>query len=230
MTKRLGTPGYLVIFLWSLGAMTLTDGTRLLLAAGACLSLAGVLFPGALRALLRLRWLAALGLLALVNALWGGPPDLSVGAISYSSAGLAAGGQMALRALVLLVMVDGFSSSAEISAVAGLLERAGLRGLGFSLGIAVNLLPGLRQASANTWQSLWMRGGLRSRRWRGLQLYAVTVVANALRRAEEIALAAETRAFSPEQARRLPVHRGDWDIWVAVAAGGSLLGIILGIG
>lgn len=227
MKKRLGTPGYLVIFIWSLAVMTLSQGTRLLLMAGVCLALAAALFPGALRSLVRTRWLVALGLLGLVNALWGGPADLRLGTIPYSSAGLAAGGQMALRALVLLVMVDGFSGSAEISSVAGLLERAGLRGLGFSLGIAVNLLPGLRQSSMNTWQSLWMRGGLRNKRWRGMQLYIVTVVANALRRAEEIALAAETRAFSPEQTRRLPVQNGAWDKMVVVLAGISLLGLML---
>lgn len=227
MKNRLGTSGYLVVFLWSLALMTLLSGTRLLLAGFLCLAVAAFLFPASLRSLFRPRWLLALGLLVLVNSLWGGAPDRSLGSIAYSTAGFASGIQMALRALVLLVMVDGFASSAEISAVAGLLERLGLHGLGFSLGVAVNLLPGLRQSSMNTWQSLWMRGGLRKRRWRGMQLFSVTVVANALRRAEEIALAAETRAFAPGLARQLPVHSGGLDWAVFVLAGLSLLAIVL---
>lgn len=227
MTIRLNTPGYLIVFLWSLGLMTLSPESRLPLAAGICLAAAAVLFPAALRSLVRPGWLAALGMLLLVTAIFSGPPDRTLGGIPYSSLGLAAGLQMSLRALVLLVMVDGFSSCADIGSVAGLLERAGLRGLGFSLGIAVTLLPGLRQASTNTWQSLWMRGGLRRKRWRGLQLYVVTVVANALRRAEEIALAAETRAFSPEQARRLPVRSSLLDGVVGALAAFSLLLLVL---
>jgi energy-coupling factor transporter transmembrane protein EcfT len=63
-----------------------------------------------------------------------------------------------------------------------------------------------------------MRGGLRQRRWRGLQLLAITIGANALRRAEEIALAAETRAFSPQSSRPLPVQVGRLDGWIGLAA------------
>ena len=63
-----------------------------------------------------------------------------------------------------------------------------------------------------------MRGGLRRQRWRGLRLLAVTITASALSRAEEIALAAEARAFSPEHARSLPVRFGRWD-WLALSLG-----------
>jgi energy-coupling factor transporter transmembrane protein EcfT len=132
---------------------------------------------------------------------------------------------MALRAMVVLIAVDGFSSSVSISEVTGLLERSGMRGLGFSVGIAMNLLPSLRLAGRNAWYSLWMRGGLRGRRLHGLKLYLVTVIANTLRRAEEIALAAEARAFTPEKARWLPIKRGALDapLWAA----GILLVIIM---
>jgi len=42
----------------------------------------------------------------------------------------------------------------------------------------------------------------------------MTIITNALRRAEEIALAAESRAFSPQCARPAPIKRGYWDGFV----------------
>jgi len=129
--------------------------------------------------------------------------------------------QMACRAIVMLLAVDGFSSSVDVSEVAGLLERLGLTGLGFSVGIALNLLPVLRQSASNAWQSLWMRGGLRQKRWRGLRLYLVTVLSNAIRRAEEIALAAEARAYSPGRLRPWPLRKGSLDWLIILASVGS---------
>jgi len=129
---------------------------------------------------------------------------------------------IALRILVVLVAVHGLTGSVDIASIAGLLERAGLHGLGFSVGVAINLLPALQQSALNAWRSLKMRGGFRKQRWRGLRLLAVTVITGALSRAEEIALAAEARAFSPERARSMPVKTGKWD-WVIAAAGSTLI-------
>ena len=42
-------------------------------------------------------------------------------------------------------------------------------------------------------------------------MYSVTVIASAVHRAEEIALAAETRAFAPGLARALPLTQGSLD-------------------
>jgi energy-coupling factor transporter transmembrane protein EcfT len=123
---------------------------------------------------------------------------------------------MVLRALAVLLAVDGFSSAVAISEVAGLLERIGLPGLGFSMGVAVNLLPALRKSSQNTWRSLYMRGGFGRQRWRALQLLLVTIVANALRRAEEIALAAEVRGYSPGRSQTLPLRVGEFDVVIAI--------------
>jgi len=210
-TTVLGTTGYLAVFLWSLLLVILTPVERLPYAAGLCLLVAALLYPSAFRRLLRIRWFILLGILVAINAFWLGDTDQTLWRIPYSSNGLTTGLQMALRALVILVAVDGFSSRADISEIAGLLERIGLRGLGFSLGVAFNLLPGLRQSATNAWHSLRMRGGLRRKRWVGLQYLVVTVISNALRRAEDIALAAEARAFRPELARGIPVKPGRWD-------------------
>jgi energy-coupling factor transporter transmembrane protein EcfT len=61
-----------------------------------------------------------------------------------------------------------------------------------------------------------MRGGFRHQRGRALQLLLVTVVSNALRRAEETALAAEARAFDPQRASHLTISHGryDWLPWL----------------
>ncbi|MFA5873789.1 MAG: hypothetical protein WC832_07470 [Anaerolineales bacterium] len=115
----------------------------------------------------------------------------------------------------------------DITEMAGLFERAGLQGLGFSLGVAANMLPNLRQSSMNAWHSLRMRGGLRAQWWRGLQLLLLTVLTNALRRSEDIVLAAEARAFRPDRSRAVPIRIGRLDWWLVSAGLLSMLGIVL---
>jgi energy-coupling factor transporter transmembrane protein EcfT len=224
---KLGTYGYLAILVWSLAMILLARPERLLHASSLCLLAALVVYPSAFRRIIRPRWLVLLGLFVLINALFLGERDALWLGIQYSTEGFTAGARMALRALVIFIAVDGFSSSVQITEIAGLFERLGLPGLGFSLGVALNILPSLRQASANTWHSLRMRGGLRRRWRRGLQLYFVTLIANALRRAEEIALAAEARAFKPEKSRPMPIRPGSLDLVVfLIGALGTLLMMI----
>ena len=95
------------------------------------------------------------------------------------------------------------------------------------MGVALNLLPSLQTAALSTWHSLWMRGGLRKQRWRGVRLLLLTIITNALRRTEEIALAAEGRAFSPEQSRALPLRAGSLDWVIAIGAIVLTLGFFL---
>ena len=108
--------------------------------------------------------------------------------------------------------------------MAGLLERFGLRGLGFALGVALNLLPSLQTSAVQSWYTLKMRGGLRKQRWRGCRLLVITIITNALKRAEEVSLAAELRAFSPEKSRPFPIQRGSLD---RVSVGLMILSFIL---
>ncbi|RPJ40795.1 MAG: hypothetical protein EHM21_14115, partial [Chloroflexi bacterium] len=156
---KLGTVGYLVIFAWSLGMVMLAPPQRLLLAGALCTLVAAAVYPRSFRRLMRPRWLVMIILLALPPVFFLGEMDSSLWGISYSSEGLTSSLQIMLRILVVLVAVDGFTSSVDIASIAGLLERFGLRGLGFSMGVALNLLPSLQTAAINTWHSLWMRGG-----------------------------------------------------------------------
>jgi energy-coupling factor transporter transmembrane protein EcfT len=212
----MGTAGHLAIFAWSLGMVMLVPAGRVPWAAVLCLGVSVWLYPLCLRRLLRLRWLLMVGLLALPPVFLLGEVDTSILGVGLSSEGLLAGTQIAMRFVVVMVAVAGITSTVDIAAMAGLLERFGLQGLGFCLGVALNLLPALQQSATNAWRSLWMRGGLRRQRWRGLRLLLVTVVSNALRSAEEIALAAEARAFTPECARPMPIQVGRLD-WLVTA-------------
>lgn len=225
--KHLGSIGYLAIFACSLAAVMISPPQYLPWVAGACLLVAWLVYPHVFRRLVRLRWLVMVGLLSLPPIFLVGEVDRSIFGISYSSEGLLNGFQIALRILVVLVSVQGFTSSVDITSIAGLLERAGLHGLGFSLGVALNLLPALQQSAQNAWRSLWMRGGLRKQRWRALRLLAVTIIANALSRAEEIALAAEVRAFSPERARSMPIKVGKWDWGILILGVLVIMGLVL---
>lgn len=226
-TLQLGTLGHLVLFFWSLLLAMLVSQSRLWLVVSLTLLLAARLHPASFRRLMRLRWLVLAVMLILINALLLKGADREWLGVPFSTQGLLNGIFMVERAIIVLLATDGLSSAVDITEVAGLLERCGLRGLGFSLGVAVNLLPNLRQSSTNAWYSLRMRGGLRSQRWRAMQLLMVTVIANALRRAEEIALAAEARAFTPERSRAIPLKIGRYDRWIALVALVSALGLLV---
>ncbi len=224
---NLGTLAHLTIFLWSLCLAMLVPQPRLWLVVCLTLVVSGWLHPTSLRRLLRLRWFVLAVMLILVNALLLKDADQRWFGIPFSSQGLWSGIYMVERAIVILLATDGFSNSVNVSEVAGLLERCGLHGLGFSLGVAVNLLPNLRQSYTNAWYSLRMRGGLRHQRQRALQLLLVTVIANALRRAEEIALTAETRAFTPGRSRALPLKIGRYDGGIVMIALASAIGLLI---
>jgi energy-coupling factor transporter transmembrane protein EcfT len=195
--------------------------------AAVCILVAVLLFPINPRRLFHWRWLLFMLLLSLPPIFFLGDVDQSILGINYSSEGLNAGVQIALRFIVVLIVINGLTGSVEITAIAAILERFGLQGLGFSMGVALNLLPSLQQASMNAWHSLWMRGGLRKQRVRGIRLMFFSIVTNALRRAEEIALAAESRAYSPERSRPLPIVMGIWDWVVIFLAVGSVVTVII---
>jgi energy-coupling factor transport system permease protein len=214
-TARLGSSGYILILFWMMAMVLLVPAGRIWFSAGLCLALSLLLHPESLKRLLRVHTLTLLIMVLLAGLLFSGnQPDYAVFGIRYSTVGVTSALQMVLRAVVILVAVDVFSASVEIGEVAGAIERLGMRGLGFSIGVAFNLLPSLRQAATNTWHSMWMRGGLRRNRLHSLRLLFVTILTSALRRGDEIALAAEARAFTPERSRAIPLRKGKLDAWL----------------
>lgn len=224
----IGSLGHLSIFLWALVMVLVPSLAKGIILALFALGILILIYPTAAKRLARPRWLVIFGILFIINLFFGvseQAPDLAILGISFSSANILNSIQMTLRAAVILLAADGLSSSVNIVEVAGLLERSGMRGLGFSIGVATNLLPDLRQSGMNAWHSLRMRGGFRAQWWRGMQLLVVTVFSNALRHAEQIVLAAEVRAFQPELSRNVPLRIGALDIWLT--AGLTILGIVL---
>lgn len=224
----IGSLGHLSIFLWALGMVLLPSLSKGIVLALFTLGILILAYPAALQRLARPRWLVIFGILFFVNLFFGvteQEPDLAILGIPFASANILNSIHMVLRAAVILLAADGLSSSVNIVEVAGLLERSGMRGLGFSIGVATNLLPDLRQSGMNAWHSLRMRGGFRAQWWRGIQLLVVTVFSNALRHAEQIVLAAEARAFRPELSRHTPLRIGTLDWWLVAAS--FTLGIVL---
>lgn len=222
-----GTVGSLILFVWSLALIFVTPLPRLWIAGLLALLVAALLYPQSLRRLLQPRWLLLLGLMSVPSLFLPGRPLLALGPLTLTAEGIQSAWQMLLRATVILAAVDGFTASVSVSEMAGLFERAGLRGLGFATGVALNLLPILRHSIAVTWHSLRMRGGFRRHPLRAARYFLVTVVAGAVQRAEEIALAAEARAYSPDSGRASPLRHSPLDRYLLPAAVALLLALRL---
>lgn len=218
----IGSLGHFVIFLWALIMVLLPPLAHEIIPTLFMLGVMVMMYPFALQRLASPRWLVILTSLFLINVFFGvsdGTNDWVVLGLHLSSVAVFDGAVMTLHAVVILMAADGLSSSVNIIEVAGLFERGGLRGLGFSIGVATNLLPDLRQSSLIAWHSLRMRGGLRAQWWRGVQLLLLTIISNALRHAEEIVLAVEVRAFRPELSKKVSVRTGILDWWIVIAIG-----------
>jgi energy-coupling factor transporter transmembrane protein EcfT len=148
-----------------------------------------------------------------------GDPDVTLGPLHLSREGLAAGLEMAGRALALTLAFNLGIGALSLSDVVAVFERLGLRGLGFATALAMNLLGMLQEMAVVTLQTLWLRGGTR-RPWTALRLFLVTTVANTLRYRDDIVNAAAVRAFDPLIGQPLPLSLRSSDLWLlAVLAG-----------
>ncbi len=210
--QPLGTLGHLGVFLWLLVLVMGAPSEKVPWVTLICGVMIALVYPGVLQKMWNPRWLVLLAMMVIPVVFSLGVRDQVILGIPYSSQGLVAGGKIIVRFFVILMAVQGLTQAISISELAGILERMGLHGLGFSMGVAVNLLPNLEKAYMCAWKSLRMRGGLRKNRWRAIRLLLINVISNALNQAENIALAAEGRAFSSKNARPLPIQRGvlDW--------------------
>jgi len=221
---RPGTAGHLAILAFALLAAVFAHGWRVGGATVAVLTLALWFCPGALVQLRsRSLWLLT-GTTLVGGALFLGKQTTLWHGIPYSPDGLALGAQMALRVVMLVIAVAEFTSSVSIGEVAELLERIGLPGLGFALGVAVNALPFVYQTVEDALGALRLRGGFRCCRWQALRLLLLTIVVNTVQHSDEVVAAAEARAFNP--ARR-PSHRMTFALGDRILAGGLALLLLL---
>jgi energy-coupling factor transporter transmembrane protein EcfT len=198
-------------------------GAKLLVANGLCWALAAAIHPSAFRVLRRpILWLLLAGIVwpALVFAT---PRDVALPfGLHVASLAVTLAWTMACRSLIIVVAAAGFGSGVSVSELTALFELAGLRGLGFSLGVAVHALPLAERTWATSAKALRLRGGFRRNRLRHAVLLATTVIGNSLRHADEVVEAASARGFSPARHRTDPPARWRSDLvwvslWVVVA-------------
>jgi energy-coupling factor transporter transmembrane protein EcfT len=226
--------GYLVFLLWTLLLVGLLPDQRVTLLLGSVLLFALLAGGDGLRPLRRPRfWILILSALALGPLVLGeadgksAPSVLVWGWLHLSRDGFWMGVWMALRALCLSVAFSVALTALSVSKMARLFETVGLKGLGFALGVALNLLPILRDTSEAAYQTLRLRGGFRRRPWQALKLFLVTVIANALRHSDDVVNAAAARAFEPTVRRGEPVRFQRADGLLAVALLGLGFGFAL---
>jgi len=224
--KTVGTWGHLAFLVWAIVLGVLAAEARLVFVLGFVVAFSALFFRGSLRPIRRLEFWVLVASAVLLSPFLIGEKDLSLFGLSLSRQGFWAGLWMALRALSIALAVGGFAYAVSVDEMARLFEMAGLKGLGFAVGVAVNMLPTLEETARNAYQAMRLRGGFRQDRLQGLRMLLVTIVVNALRRGDEVVEAAEARAFRPDGPRResLPLGRTDLIlIAVLMALGAGLL-------
>jgi len=133
-----------------------------------------------------------------VAPMWAVP--LGAGSFAILFAGLRPGLAMAGRALALTLAFGLGLSALSVSDVIALFDRLRLTGLGFALGVAMNLFNTLHEMARVTFDTIKLRGGLR-RPLLALRLFLVTLLSNTLRYGDQIVNAASVRAFDPNAER-----------------------------
>lgn len=187
-------------FVFSLVVAILCRGWPLAVAFALSLAIAVVVYPAGLHLLARRRTWLLLTMLVLSATLVGPSPVWHIGPLGLSPAGALLGVYMVIRALTILVALNGLVSSVPVDQLGSVFERAGLKGMGFAVGVAFNLMPLIQSSLVASWRSMRLRGGLR-RPLTAAKLMLVTAVCSSLSCADEVVLAAEARAFSVERSR-----------------------------
>jgi energy-coupling factor transporter transmembrane protein EcfT len=133
----------------------------------------------------------------LLSPLFIGEKDAVLWGLRVSREGFWLGLWMTVRALSIALAFNGYANVISVAELAALFEKAGPKGLGFAMGVALNMLPSIQETIGSTVTAMRLRGGFRRDRLGTLKKLFVTVVAVSLRRGEEIVDSAEARAFDP---------------------------------
>lgn len=222
---RLNPVSYLAFLAWSLVLVALLpdDGAAFLLAAVLAV---GALSGGrGLRMLARGRFWVTVASIVVLSALLLGERDLQWGFLRLSREGFLIGVWMSVRAVALMLAFAISLGSLSITEMVRLFDAANLRGLGFALGVALNLGPVLRDAVEAAYHTIRLRGGFR-RPVQAMRLFLVTVIANALRYGDDVVKSASARAFDLEATTNSTIAVGRADVLflcAIVAAGAAIL-------
>jgi energy-coupling factor transporter transmembrane protein EcfT len=211
----LSSCGYLFFFLGTVVTAIVAREIEAVLVLVATVAFAALFHRKSLRFLLRWQlWVFVLPTLAL-SPLLIGERDTLVWGLSLSQEGFWAGLWMVIRALSIALAAAVFSSAVSVSQMVQLFEGMRLKGLGFALGVATNVLPTIQETMDTSYQAMRLRGGFRSRRLHTLKLLLVTVIASSLRRGDDIVWAAEARAFDPANSQTVPLPIAGADVALA---------------
>jgi energy-coupling factor transporter transmembrane protein EcfT len=220
---QLNPGSYLAFLLWALLLVALLPDGRLGLLLALVVAFSWLGGGAGLRQVLASRrfWLFLLSTLAIAPFILG-EADVRWGLLRLSRTGLETGLWMALRAATLMLAFSASLGALSVSQMIHLFDGLGLRGLGFALGVALNLGPVLRDTVEAAYHTLRLRGGLR-RPVQAARLFLVTIIANGLRYGDDVVQAASARAFDPaaRPARVTPIlGRADKVFIVGLAAVG----------
>jgi energy-coupling factor transporter transmembrane protein EcfT len=139
--------------------------------------------------------------------------------LAVSREGLALAFTVLARSLVIVVAAAGFGATVSVRDLTCLFEAAGLRGLGFALGVAVHTVPLAKRTWITSARALRLRGGFRRAPLRDAALLGMTVIGNALRHADEVVEAAMARGFAPQTRHGAAPARWRADLgWLAAGA------------
>jgi energy-coupling factor transporter transmembrane protein EcfT len=222
--RSIGIWGHLTFLIWAIVLSVMTPGAGVVFVLGFIVIFSALFFQSGLRPIRRVEFwiLVASGLL--FSPFLIGEKDLLLFGLSLSSQGFWAGVWMTVRALGVALAVGGFAYAVSVDEIARLFEVAGLKGLGFAVGVAFNLLPMLAETVRNAYEAMRLRGGFQRERLQTLKMLLITVIVNALRRGDEVVEAAEARAFRPDGPRREPLPLGQADLALVAVL------IVLGVG
>jgi energy-coupling factor transporter transmembrane protein EcfT len=224
--STVGVWGHLAFLTWATVLSMAASEAKLVFVLGFVVIFSTLFFQSGLRPMRRLEFWLLVASGVLLSPFLIGEKDVFLFGLSLSSQGFWAGLWMAVRALSVALAVGGFAYAISVGETARLFEVAGLRGLGFAVGVAFNMLPTLGETARNAYEAMRLRGGFRRERLRALRMLLVTIVANALRRGDEVMEAAEARAFRPDGPRQEPLPLGRTDlvlVAVLIVLGVSLL-------
>ncbi len=222
---RLNPISYLAFLVWTLGLVALLPDRSVGLLLVAVLGVGALSGGGGLRILARGRFWVTVVSIIVLSALLLGPRDVRLWVVPVSREGFLIGVWMAVRAVALMLAFAISLGALSIVETVRIFEAANLRGLGFALGVALNLGPVLRDAVEAAYHTIRLRGGFR-RPIRAARLFLVTVIANALRYGDDVVKSATARAFDLEAKTDAAIAVGWADavfLCVLVAGGAAIL-------
>lgn len=191
-----GLWGHLSFFLWVIAFAILAQGPKVVLVLASATIFSIFFCEDAFRGMHRWRFWLLIASALFISPLAIGERDISLFGIWISREGLWTGLWMAVRAMTIALAANAFASLVSVAGMAQLLERVGLKGLGFALGVAMNMLPTIRETAGNTLNAMRLRGGFRRQRFKALRMLFMAIIVNSLQHADQVVDAAEMRAFS----------------------------------